>query len=140
MSLKVCPLLYWSLLSSHLCLSEVLPISNAEEVTPFSSIFGSPPTPGLVGFEKVQSPSSSSSSSSDAKEEEEEDEKRVKDTTPVPPVAHQGVWVTVSCLSEVYNGTEEEMTARRLVFFRLKGDVRRGDELEWKVVMLKYAF
>jgi hypothetical protein len=90
-----------------------------------------------VGFEKV--PQSSPHSSSSSSEPIEEEEEKGKDNTPVPPVAHQGVWATVSCVSQVYTGPEDAMSSRGLVLYKLQGDVSKGDELEWKVSLLKYA-
>lgn len=101
-----------------------------------SSLFGSPPTPGLVGFEKVAPGNSSTSENKNPGEEEIEE---VKDNSPVPPVAHQGVWATVSCVSEVYTGPEDAKTSQRLVIYKLQGDISKGDELEWKVALLMYA-
>ena len=118
---------------------EIVPIvSNSEEPSIFSSIFGSPPTPGLVGFEKVPNPSSSTSGKSEGEEQDEAEEK-LKDHSPVPPVAHQGVWATVSCLSDVYTGPEDEKTSRHLIIFKLEGDLSQREELEWKMSLLTYA-
>jgi hypothetical protein len=116
-------------------------VNNAEDPSIFSSLFGSPPTPGLVGFEKIpKGPSPSSEKSEEEKAEEEAvAEEKQKDHSPVPPVAHHGVWATVSCLSDVYTGPEEAKTSRRLIIYKLEGDISRRDDLEWKVSRLTYA-
>jgi hypothetical protein len=119
---------------------EVVPIvNNPEDPSIFSSIFGSPPTPGLVGFEKVPQSSSSSSEKTEEGNDKEGDEEKLKDHSPVPPVAHQGVWATVSCLGDVYTGPEDAKTSRRLIVYKLQGDLSLREELEWKVSLLTYA-
>lgn len=101
---------------------------------------GSPPIPGLVGFEKV-SPNNSSSSSEKRENENDDNEidENIKDTSPLPPVAHQGVWATVSCLAELHTEGDDDSKTKRLVIYKLQGDISKGDELEWKVALLMYA-
>jgi hypothetical protein len=49
----------------------------------------------------------------------------------------QEVLATVSCVCEVYTGPKEAMTSRRYLMYALKGDISRGEEVDWKIAFLQ---